>query len=160
MQQHPVMSHGAAMGLLLSALVGLLTGCDRAETASTGTSSGTQGNKSGVTNAQPATRLPANSAGIAAVPPPIVDQIAEAWCNQQRACDRVGTGRRYSAFFECMTQMREAVRDDLTGFNCPRGIDATRTQPCMAEIEREDCTHDLVTLMSLADCRGEVLCAK
>jgi hypothetical protein len=148
------------MGLVLPAVVGLSTGCDRAETPSPGASSGMQGDKSGVTNAQPTTRAPANSAGIAVVPPLVVDQFAEAWCNQQRGCDRVGTGRRYSAFFECMTQMRGAVRDDLTGFNCSHGIDATRTQPCMAEIEREDCTHDLVTLMSLADCRGEVLCAK
>jgi hypothetical protein len=86
--------------------------------------------------------------------------IVGALCACQRACDRVGIGRPYGSYFDCLTQMRAAVRADLTALDCPRGEDATRTQPCMTEIERTDCSHDAVSLGTLVACRADALRAR
>jgi hypothetical protein len=155
----PLVNRRAIVGVLSLASFGLLAACDRAEPTSSHVPSGSQEPTPGVSNAQP-TSLAATNRDATAFPVQVVNELAEAWCGQQRLCDQVGTGRQYATFFDCLTQTRDAVRGDLTTFDCPPDVDTTRTPPCMAEIGQMDCSRNVGTPLALPDCHREVLCAK
>jgi hypothetical protein len=89
-----------------------------------------------------------------------VEELANAWCEQDRSCDRVGAGRQATAFFDCVAQRRDAVRTDLQAIGCPRGIGATQARTCADELERVDCANPTASLLTLAQCQSDTLCAK
>jgi Family of unknown function (DUF6184) len=90
----------------------------------------------------------------------VVDQLAEAWCDRQRSCDRVGAGQAYATYFDCVKQTRTAGRRDLDSLRCPHGIDSTRAQACVAAIGRQPCSDDVIVLLAPEQCRGADLCVE
>jgi hypothetical protein len=142
------MNHpGLSCGLVL-ALACALCACDRKAPPISGSSLG-------VTNAQAP-----NAATAVEVDPDAVEELANSLCARQRSCDRVGTGREYSSFFDCLNEQRGAVRADLASLGCASGVEATHAQQCAAEIEKADCTQPIGGLPTLEPCRGDVLCSK
>ena len=94
------------------------------------------------------------------VDPDAVEEFANAWCEQDRSCERVGAGRQHAAFFDCVAERRDAVRTDLQALGCSRGIVATQARKCADELEQVDCANPTASLLSLAQCQSEILCAK
>ena len=137
--------------LLALALACVCGGCNRTQPEAANKSSGSVG----VTNAQPSA-----SRGPVVVDPDVVEEFANAWCQQDRSCDRVGAGRQHPAFFDCVAERRDAVRTDLQAIGCPHGIRTTQARKCADELEQVDCANPTASLLSLAQCQSETLCAK
>jgi hypothetical protein len=144
--------------LLSFALSCLPCACDRHPAASSDVPPVSVRQGPGVTNLQAASPAGTDSAFAGAIAPVVVDQLAGAWCDQQRSCDRVGAGGAYTSFFDCMEQTRTRGRRELESLRCVHGIHSARAQPCATAIRSEPCSGNPVVLLSPAKCSGAELC--
>lgn len=87
-----------------------------------------------------------------------VSSIASARCEREQRCDNFGEGRKYADAAECRTKLTADVQDDLSGKDCPGGINDKELQECLSEIRSEDCNNPIDKLEVVAACRESDLC--
>lgn len=112
----------------------------------------------------------AEAARQAATPPPAavptttmafsdaLGSIAEARCEREQRCDRIGAGKRYESLQVCRTVVRNDLSSRLNPADCNRGIDRSELSECMAEARNEDCGNPIDTLERIVACRASDLC--
>lgn len=83
---------------------------------------------SGVTNAQKTEYQAAAS------------RLADATCKHAEACNEIGGSRSYASKTACLEQNRGKSLNDLRASECPRGVDSTRLEACVAAIAAEACS--------------------
>jgi membrane protease subunit (stomatin/prohibitin family) len=89
-----------------------------------------------------------------------VNELSAARCEREQACNNVGGGAKYASMDVCMNQMRGSLANELNAYNCPRGIDQSRIERCMAAIRNEECGHPLDMVTRIDKCRTGALCLK
>ena len=90
----------------------------------------------------------------------VVDRLAGARCDQEEVCKNVGPDRKYVSRSVCLDDVRGNIGNDLTAFNCPKGLDGDAVDRCMASIKNEECGHPFDTLLRFDKCRTDVICMK
>lgn len=138
-----ILTFTAVAGLL----AGIVAGCAHHETTARAPVPGTEA-PSGVTSQQ-------NAADQR-----VVEQLAGARCDHEQTCNNVGTGQKYASRDACLQKVRASTASDLNAYACPRGIDASGLNHCLAAIRAEQCGFSLDTLARENDCRSGALCMK
>jgi len=90
----------------------------------------------------------------------VVDRIARARCKRAVACNDVGDGKLYLSRELCTEQIRGNSANDMTGYNCPHGVDQGALDRCMAAIDVAPCGKTTEKLADIAECKSDVLCMK
>jgi hypothetical protein len=91
----------------------------------------------------------------------VVDRLSNARCDREAACDNVGDGKKYASQQVCMDKMRGGIANDINSYQCPRGIDGTAVQECLAAIGNEECgAHPIEAITRMDKCRSGAMCMK
>jgi hypothetical protein len=91
----------------------------------------------------------------------VVDRLSSARCDREAACDNVGDGKKYASQQVCMDKMRGGIANDINSYQCPRGIDGTAVQECLAAIGNEECgAHPIEAITRMDRCRSGAMCMK
>jgi hypothetical protein len=85
-------------------------------------------------------------------------QIAEARCELEQRCGRIGPGQRYESREACLSAVRSEWQEDLHAYECPAGFNAGELNECLAEIRTEDCESPIQRLGSFVACRASDIC--
>ena len=88
----------------------------------------------------------------------VIDAIASARCDREVTCNNVGTDKKWSNRQACISEVRGKQLNELTEASCPKGVDQTQYDKCLADIKGERCENALDTLSRLAACRTSALC--
>ena len=132
-----------------------LTGCGAATTHLDVPVSIT-GTTGGIVN-QPASVAPdltlIDSPPIVVVGDDAAAQIASVRCSHEEAC--TAADRVFPSLDACITEVRSAHQQQLTGAACPKGVDAYALQRCIDDTRLQDtCTE------SPESCSGSRLCRR
>jgi hypothetical protein len=90
----------------------------------------------------------------------VVSKLSAARCDREQSCKNVGPNQKYVSRDVCLDQMRGSLANDLNAYECPRGIDESQLERCMAAIRSEECSHPLDTISRMEKCRTGALCLK
>jgi Family of unknown function (DUF6184) len=90
----------------------------------------------------------------------VVDRMSSARCDQEQECKNIGPDAKYASRSVCMDQIRGAIGNDLTAYECRRGLDHDAVDRCMAAIKSEECSHPFETLSRYEKCRTGAICMK
>jgi uncharacterized protein DUF6184 len=91
----------------------------------------------------------------------VVDRLSNARCDREAACDNVGDGKKYASRQVCLDKMRGGIANDINSYQCPRGIDGTAVQECLAAIGNEECgAHPIEAITRMDKCRSGAMCMK
>jgi hypothetical protein len=90
----------------------------------------------------------------------LVDRIATARCNRAQACNDIGNGKMYLSRQLCQEQIRGNSANDVTGYNCPHGVDKVALDRCMQAIDVSPCGKSTEKLSDIAECKTDALCLK
>jgi hypothetical protein len=69
-----------------------------------------------------------------------VSRLVDAKCRHSEQCGEIGGSRQYASRDACMADNRGKAENDLRVSNCPRGVDSTRLEACLGQINAEACT--------------------
>jgi hypothetical protein len=90
----------------------------------------------------------------------VVERIAEAHCNRSASCNRVGPGAQYRSRNDCLSQLREATRKDVSACSCPGGIGEASLDQCVKSLENGECTGPGQLFGNVSHCKLNSLCIK
>jgi len=91
----------------------------------------------------PASLAPAES--LRQAPPVVVaggdaaSQIASVQCTREDACGGIGASRAFPTFDACVSDVRSAHRQKLTGQLCANGIDPYALSQCIEDVRNQPC---------------------
>jgi hypothetical protein len=88
----------------------------------------------------------------------LVGRIAQARCDREVACDRVGEGKPYKTTEQCTTSVRPRSRADVVAAQCSRGFDNTQVALCLTSIRQHRCESGLGAVDVLPHCQRSALC--
>lgn len=138
-------------GTLGVALCLVLTACgkDRSEqprTSADARESGMQPASRSVTGepSQPATSVP--------------NAIAEARCAVEERCENIGDQEKYTSIENCLTQMKDEWKDEISERACPNGTERMNLDRCVIEIRASECNDASSALDGYPACSVEELC--
>jgi hypothetical protein len=66
-------------------------------------------------------------------------QIASVQCTHETACGNVGTTGAFTTVDACVSEVRAAQRNVLTGDTCPKGVSPYALDRCLVEMRVEAC---------------------
>ena len=87
-----------------------------------------------------------------------VNEIVQARCNREVACNNIGQGQKYEDFNACTREIGHDTQVSLRDQRCPNGILESRLSSCLDQISTERCGNPLDTIERLAACRKGMLC--
>lgn len=86
-------------------------------------------------------------------------RIAEARCDRETACNRIGSGRAWASKAACREAQRERVGRLIEPAVCKRGVDSVQLTSCLTEVRSQACDDPRDTIDATAHCRASALCA-
>jgi len=86
------------------------------------------------------------------------DRIAEARCDLEQKCNKIGVGKDYADRNACTAKIKQRWQDELNFRDCPGGIDTKELNECLTEIRNNNCGNPLDTLGRIMACRSSDLC--
>ncbi len=138
-----------ALALGVTALLAVLGGCERRETAPETS-----------TAQEPAARGGGPQAPTATVSlVAAIDRLAEAGCDRAQACGDIGGSGRYGTRDECLRATSKADADNLDLDRCPQ-LDAAQLEACTKAVQEAPCDHEGSHLERMDACRVAVLCRR
>lgn len=81
-------------------------------------------------------------------------QIASVGCTREDACGNIGAGHTFPTFDACISDVRSAHRQKLSGQLCANGIDPYALSRCIEDVRNEPCGQP----GSPASCARMMLC--
>ncbi len=84
-------------------------------------------------------------------------RIAQARCDIEGKCGRIGANMRYETAKECMGELMRDTEADLSPQICPSTVAATRVETCLNELLGESC-EPLSPTRRMMMCDPHVLC--
>ena len=132
------------------AITGLLVACGASASSTTGPQAPVPGTEShdGVTEQQ------------AVSVERVVDLIAEARCDREQSCNRIGPGAQYRHREDCLREARRFVSTSINAQRCMGGIGEVGLNRCLESIEEGQCdSPEQVTGMT-SHCHLSALCMK
>lgn len=100
-----------------------------------------------------------DGAGSGAPGDMLVGRIAQARCDREVACDRVGEGKAFATSQQCMSTLRNRARADVVDAQCARGFDNTQIALCLTSIRQFRCESGLDAIEVIGQCQRSALCA-
>lgn len=92
-------------------------------------------------HAQPVSATTTTTSAVVALPnETAIDEIAQARCARESACNNVGDQRMWGSPADCLRDQRDIARDAISVHRCPHGVDASALPECTEAIGREACT--------------------
>jgi hypothetical protein len=88
----------------------------------------------------------------------LVGRIAQARCDRETACDRIGRGKALETTDQCLSTVRGRSRADVVGARCARGFDTTQIALCLTSIRQYRCASSLDAIDVIAQCQRSALC--
>lgn len=88
----------------------------------------------------------------------LVGRVAQARCDREVACDRVGEKKAFATTEHCMSTLRERSRADVVAAQCARGFDNTQVGICLTSIRQYRCESALGAVDVIAQCQRSALC--
>lgn len=99
-----------------------------------------------------------NGRGSGAPGDMLVGRIAQARCDREVACGRVGEGKPVATNAQCMSTVRTRSRADVVAAQCGRGFDNTQVGICLTSIRQHRCESGLDAIEAIAQCQASALC--
>lgn len=90
----------------------------------------------------------------------LVGRIAQARCDREVACERVGEGRPFATNEQCMSTLRTRSRADVVAARCARGFDNTQVGLCLTSIRQYRCESGLDAIDTINQCQRSALCVQ
>jgi hypothetical protein len=87
-----------------------------------------------------------------------VNAISTARCEREQRCGHIGPQESYTSMEQCETQVRHEWAHELSGYECPRGVQQAELTECVTEIRQEDCANPFDTLARATQCRQSDIC--
>ena len=100
-----------------------------------------------------------DGAGSGAPGDMLVGRIAQARCDREVACDRIGDGKAFATSEQCTASVRNRSRADVVAAQCKRGFDNTQVGLCLTSIRHFRCDAGLGAIDAIAQCQRSALCA-
>jgi hypothetical protein len=88
----------------------------------------------------------------------LVGRIAQARCDREVACDRVGEGKPFKTTEQCTSTLRTRSRADVVAAQCSRGFDNTQVALCLTAIRHFRCETGLGAVDVIPHCQSSALC--
>ncbi|MBX3204287.1 MAG: hypothetical protein KF764_04425 [Labilithrix sp.] len=101
---------------------------------------------------------PSDSATAGAPTEAVVAGAAQALCERERACGRVGTGALWASANKCLVAMRPLARSDLARTGCPDSFAPTPVASCLSAIRGAACDQRVDGLGALEECEARSIC--
>jgi Family of unknown function (DUF6184) len=86
-------------------------------------------------------------------------RIAQARCDLENKCGRVGEHMRYATARDCMGELMRDTEQDLSPQICPVNIPEARLEKCLDELQNESC-EPLSPTRRMVTCDPRVLCVQ
>lgn len=86
--------------------------------------------------------------------------IADARCDWEQRCDRIGAERQYADRSACTAGVEQGWRDELNFADCPGGVDAAKLGECLTEIRNAECGSIVDRMERFVACRVNNLCKR
>jgi hypothetical protein len=88
----------------------------------------------------------------------LVGRIAQARCDREVACNRVGEGKAFATTAQCTSSLRNRSRADVVAARCARGFDHTQVALCLTSVRQYRCESGLDAIDAIAQCQRSALC--
>lgn len=88
----------------------------------------------------------------------LVGRIAQARCDREVACERVGEKKTFATTEQCTSTLRERSRADVVAARCARGFDNTQVGICLTSIRQYRCESTLEAVDVISQCQSSALC--
>jgi hypothetical protein len=85
-------------------------------------------------------------------------KLANARCEREDACDKVGAFRRFTSQDACVRELFAEAHAAVVPEACPAGVDEGRLSRCLAEIQSQPCEGLRATITEPASCSRDALC--
>jgi Family of unknown function (DUF6184) len=108
-------------------------------------------------------RAPAPSQGPAALGAPTEDVLgraAQALCDRESTCERVGSGKIWPSVPACTNGVRPRLREDLAQAECVMGYDPNAVAACLSAIRLAACNTRIEGLDGVAECEPRMMCGR
>lgn len=108
---------------------------------------------------RPAPLVTKDEPGIGAEAEVQIARFADAHCDWENACGRVGQGKSHESKHACTQNVRPFVRRELGALDCAQGYDPVHVGMCLTAIRRAACGQDHDAFHTHEDCRPSLVCA-
>lgn len=88
-----------------------------------------------------------------------VVRLAQARCDLEGKCGRIGEHMRYASSRDCMAELMRDTEEDLSAQICPDRIPSARLEKCVNELLAESC-EPLSPTRRMMTCDPRVLCVQ
>ncbi|MDF2695821.1 MAG: hypothetical protein K0S65_4204 [Labilithrix sp.] len=90
----------------------------------------------------------------------VLGRAAQALCDREASCDRVGRGKTWASLAACTNGVRPNLREDFSGTSCAKGFDPTIVATCLSAIRLAACDVHIEGLGSVNECQPNEMCAR
>jgi hypothetical protein len=90
----------------------------------------------------------------------VVASIADARCDREASCNRVGPGAHYRNRDDCVHQNRQSLRTDLNSARCPGGIGEAGLTQCVKSLENGQCSAPGQDTGVTSHCKLDSMCMR
>ncbi len=105
----------------------------------------------GATTGNADVRYPEDEASLAG-------RLATARCDQREHCNEVGTGQRFETLYDCVSQVRATMSNELGRYACQGRLSSAGVSDCMSAILADPCGGPRDDLGHLQQCDGAAVC--
>jgi cytoskeletal protein RodZ len=88
-----------------------------------------------------------------------VAQLSAARCAREARCGNIGADKSYSNQTQCESKLSADMKEELNGYECPKGIVLKEFSECLQAIRTEECGSPLDTLARVVACSESDICA-
>ena len=88
----------------------------------------------------------------------VIGRVAEAWCDREQFCGKVGEGKTWKSGASCIDRHRPDVRASIENASCPNGFDSAALSNCLNGLRRAECSVDVSRVDSVNECNLGSLC--
>jgi len=108
-------------------------------------------------------REKAGSEGAVAASAPaeaVVGRFAQALCDYEMSCERIGKQKRWPSLATCVDKKRSVAREELADASCPDRYDPTAVASCLSAVRLASCDAHVERLQALPGCEPTLLCMR
>jgi len=88
----------------------------------------------------------------------VIGRVAEAWCDREQFCGKVGEGKTWKSGASCIDHHRPDVRASIENATCPNGFDSAALSSCLNALRRAECSANISRVDSINECNLGSLC--
>jgi hypothetical protein len=87
------------------------------------------------------------------------DRVAEVACQRYEACNRIGSGKEFASFSECVIEQRAFWNDVLPAGRCDGNVNGEQFDACISAVRAVRCENsgfDQINVLSR--CNADAVC--